>query len=237
MDVQNRPTSIDMASIGLGSLPSPAPTYSSTFLSYNAPHTPQHANFGLAPKGGTSNNPYHQATHESPYSIPRYTKAASKEMEEAQVKPDYQDTNHPHFAQSSGPGFPTSLPARSRMPRKSILVPWVLFAIFFLTTLWFTSILAGARFLSIIHPTSPVSTVQEIHVYVNGEALQGSVSVTRTLALPTDSFTSTANTPSSTAPISEPIPDMGKDMDGLSTVLEGRTIAAPTGFIIKGRAP
>jgi hypothetical protein len=122
MDAQNRPTSLDVASNELGSLPSPAPTYSSTFLSYTAPHTPQNASFGSAPKGGASNNPYHQATHESPSSIPRYNKAASKEMEEAQVKPDYQDTNHPHFAQSLAPGFLTSLPARNRMPRKCILI-------------------------------------------------------------------------------------------------------------------
>jgi len=238
MNAQNRPTSLDVASTELGSLPSPAPTYSSTFLSYTAPHTPQNINFGSAPKGGASNNPYHQATHESPSSILRYSKAASKEMEEAQVKPDYQDTNHPHFAQSLGPGFPASLPARSRMPRKCILVPWVLFAIFFLITLWFISILAGTRFLSIINPTSPVSTVQEIHIYVNGDVLQGSVSVsTRTLALPTDTVTSTANPPSPTAPMSEPIPDTGKEMDGLSTVLEGRTVPAPTGFIFKRRDP
>jgi hypothetical protein len=238
MDDHNRATSLDMTSVELGTLPSPAPTYSSTFLSYAAPQTPQHAIAAATTQCGASNNPYHQSTtHESPFSMPPYNnKASSKTMGEAQIKPDYKDANHPHFAQSSGPGFPISLPARSRMPRKCILVPWLLFGIFFLITLWFTSILLGARFLSIIHPTTPAPTVQEIHFYMNGQVLQGSISVsTRTIPFLTNTITYTANAPSPTALRPEIPPNMSKDMDGLSTVLEGRTASAPTGFMTATR--
>ncbi|KAG9185252.1 hypothetical protein G6011_07796 [Alternaria panax] len=240
MDDQKRAPSVDMPSTEVKDMLSPAPTYSSTFILHNIPLAPRRDSFAGTPQSGTSSNPYHQPTTPEPLSSIRHssTRSSSKDAEEAHVKPDYQDTNHPHFARSSGPGFPTTLPTRSQMPQKCILVPWVLFAVFFLITIWFTSILLGARFLSIIHQTSPALTVQNVHFYVNGEAVQGSVLVfTRTVTLPTGTLISTSKSPSPTEPISQILPDMSKGMDGLSTSIKRRAVPAPTGFTTITRGP
>lgn len=233
MDAQRRAPSVDMSSIPLKDMLSPAPSYSSTFLSHVIPFTPQHDTLAGTSQCGASNNPYYQpTTPESPSSIRHSsTRPSSKDAEEARVKPDYQDTNHPHFARSARPGFPTTLPARSRMPRKCILVPCVLSAVFFLVTIWFTSILLGAWFLSIVHTTSPAPTVLEIHLFMDGEAPQGSLSIsTNTVALPTSNVTLTTKSPIPTEPIGQTLPDMSKGMDRLSTSSERRTVPAPTGF-------
>jgi hypothetical protein len=90
----------------------------------------------------------------------------------SQIQPDHADPSHPHFPTSFPPThdhMPPRLNFRSQWPQKRIIFPWILALLFFLTTLWFTSIALGVRFF---HMTkiSPASTpvVQEIKVFVNG---------------------------------------------------------------------
>ena len=227
-----------MTSIELRDYSSPAPAYGSTFHEENIPSTPQHDSFAATPKSGTSNNPYYQPTSHWPLpsTLPSHLNAHVKDEEEAQVKPDYQDPNHPHFAQSAGPDFPTKLPVRSRIPRKRVLVPWILFIVFFLTTTWYTSILFGARFLSIIRPLPPTPPTSEINVYINGEIFQGSVSVSRpTTVIHASSPTSTPQAPPPTTPVpgsgGDALPNMSNALERISTRNETRIEAAPTAFI------
>ncbi|CAA9959820.1 hypothetical protein PTMSG1_03228 [Pyrenophora teres f. maculata] len=239
MNFEQRAPSIDMTSVELRDLTSPAPAYSSTFHSEDVlSTTSQHASFAATPKSGTSNNPYFQPTQNWPLPLTTHSelKASAKDEEEAQVKPDYQDPNHPHFAQPAGSDFPTTLPARSRMPQKRVLVPWILFAIFFLITLWYTSILFGARFLSITRPLPPPTP--QINVYINGDILQGNASISTSITfIQISSTTSTPQAPPHPTPT--PVPgsngdalfDMSNDLDIISTRQEPRSTAAPTAFV------
>lgn len=235
---EERAPSIDMTSVELRDYPSPAPAYGSTFHEENVSSTPKHASFAATPKSRTLNNPYYQ--HEKhwplPSTLPSDLDARVKDDEEAQVKPDYQDPNHPHSARSAGADFPTTLPVRSRMPRKRKLVPWILFIIFFLITMWYTSILFGARFLSIIRPLPPTPRTPEINVYINGDIFQGPVSVSGPATVTqTSSPTSTLQAPRPTAPVlgsdGDALPDMSNALERISTRHETRIEAAPTAFI------
>ena len=240
---QKRAPSIDLTLIEMEDMVSPAPKYSSTFYSQDEAIVPQYAEFTSTPKSGVSNNPCHQPMkHEPPTSTPQPRDKIPLDVgEEAQVKPDYQDSNHPHFARPIGPDFPMALPARSRMPRKRILVPWVLFIIFFLITAWYTSILLGARFLSIVRPLPSTPAAQAINIYINGELVQGTVSLpTRSFAAPTGTVTSVMQAPSPTKSLSggnDGIPDIGNDLGRVSTDVGSRIVSAPTGFVTSTRIP
>ena len=133
MAYQKRAPSIDMTSIELHNV-SPAPTYSSTFHSEDVSISPLQAYFAATPRNGVSNNPYFQtsAAKEPPSSISRpKDRAPLNEEDDAEVKPDYQDPNHPHYAGSTGPVFPTALPARSQTLQKRVWIPFGLFALCF----------------------------------------------------------------------------------------------------------
>jgi hypothetical protein len=110
------------------------------------------------------------------------------------TKPDYHDPNHPHYVEPSPKPFkhyPLPLPhRRSRWPQKRVLIPWSLALLFFLTTLWFTSVALGSRFLSILHPLPSNPAVQEIHVFINDQDLR-SVSVSASIVTLTSSLNST----------------------------------------------
>ncbi|EOA90806.1 uncharacterized protein SETTUDRAFT_24934 [Exserohilum turcica Et28A] len=123
------------------------------------------------------------------------------------VQPDW----YPHFARPA-------LPARNRLPRKRILVPWLLCTIFFLITLWFTSILVGARFLSIVRPSL---VAQEIHIYIDGELFEAEATSQGSHA----AATSSAPMPSPTTP------NIGNDLGRASSDIGGRIAPAPTGFV------
>jgi hypothetical protein len=241
MAYQKRAPSIDMTSIKLHNV-SPAPTYSSTFHPRDGPITPHHAYFSATPKSGVSNNPYFQTstTKEPPSSIsPSRDSAQQKDDGGVEVEPDYQDPNHPHYAGSTSPHFPTALPPRNRIPKKCVLIPSILAIIVLLIALWFTSIWAGVRFLDIIRPIPTTPTVQEINVYINGEVCQGSVSISVSTATDTTAM-STISTkviftpkPNSMVPTpgSSVIPDMGNDLGVISKEPEKRLAPAPTGFM------
>ncbi|RAR08414.1 hypothetical protein DDE82_002395 [Stemphylium lycopersici] len=240
---QKRTSSIDLTSIEMEDMVSPAPKYTSALYSHDVATVPQYTDFTATPKSGVSNNPYHQPMrHEPPIPTPQpRDKIPLEAGEEVQVKPDYQDSNHPHFARPTGPDFPMALPARSRMPRKHILVPWVLFIIFFLTTAWYTSILLGARFLSIVRPLPSTPAAQAINIYINGELVQGTVALpTRSFAAPTDTVTSILQAPSPTKSLpgsNDGIPDIGNDLGRVSTDVGSRIVSAPTGFVTSTRIP
>ncbi|KAA8619166.1 hypothetical protein PtrSN002B_008587 [Pyrenophora tritici-repentis] len=235
MNFEQRAPSMDMTSVELRDMSSPAPTYSSTFHSEDISSTsPRHASVATS-KSGTPNNPYYQSNKHWPLPLTPHPelKAPAKDEEEAQVKPDYQDPKHPHFAQSIGPDFPTTLPPRSRMPQKRVLIPWILFIIFFLITLWYTSMLFGARFLSITRPLPPPTP--QINVYINGDIFQGAATLSiSTAVIQTSSPTSTPPRPTPTPEPSssgDALPDMSNDLDRIFTQQQARSIAAPTAFV------
>jgi hypothetical protein len=161
------------------------------------------------------------------------------------IKPDYHDPNHPHYVSSSpSPSkhcFLPLPPRRCRWPQKRVLIPWILALLFFLTTLWFTSIALGSRVLSQM-PLDP--TVQEIHVFLNDQDVPRSVSVSASIVTLASSPSST-QTPTPTesrkgnpmrtgvlAPEFEP-PPIEKIGDGRgSTISRGKRLVEPraTGF-------
>lgn len=187
MTFQPRQASIDMASVELHN--SPAPTYNPTRKSQDWPLTPQHNHSGI-----TSHNPCFQPD------IPA-NKSTHKDDKDIPTKPDYHDPNHPHYTEPLPKTYnhhahPSS--RRLQWPRKCIMIPWALALLFFLTTLWFTSILIGSRFLSIVHPLPTNPPVQEINVYINGEVLRGSV-VSETVIVSTTPTASSSVTVAATS--------------------------------------
>ncbi|KAH7382154.1 hypothetical protein BKA66DRAFT_418414, partial [Pyrenochaeta sp. MPI-SDFR-AT-0127] len=158
----------NMASIEMRKVPSPAPTYRSTFNSQE---------FASRPKGSSSNNPYFQyANDPTPAKgYPARDATHRNDDDDSPVRADYHDPNHPHFAKPAVPNCSSTLPQSHRFPHKRVLIPWILAIIFFLTTAWYTSILAGARFLSIIYPLPAAPAVQEINIIVSDETFHGIV--------------------------------------------------------------
>jgi hypothetical protein len=164
---------MDISSIELRN--SPAPAYSSTFKPQQHVRT-----------DSTSNNPYVQSTSTgSPY---------QEDEKNTPTNLDHHDPNHPHYVEPLRKSYdyqPRIPSIRRRIPQKRILIPCILALLFFLTTLWFTSILLGARFLNIMHPTPSTAPAQQINVYVNGDILRG---VTETVAMtPTTTIASSSN--------------------------------------------
>lgn len=96
------------------------------------------------------------------------------------VQADYHDPNHPHFVQpTTTPSYPFEWPARSRWPSKRIVIPWLLAFLFFFTTAWFTSILVGAKFLSILQ-SAPSQHVHEVNIVIDGQVFRSIISATAT---------------------------------------------------------
>ncbi|KAF2659422.1 hypothetical protein K491DRAFT_689284 [Lophiostoma macrostomum CBS 122681] len=93
-----------------------------------------------------------------------------------------------------GPPIP---PAKRRMPRLAILIPWLLATLFFLTTLWFTSV---ALFYNTRHPSTTNDYTPEINVYIDGLGATPSIKIsTIPAATPTPTHTTTAPPTSSSA--------------------------------------
>jgi hypothetical protein len=133
---------------------SPAPTYTSTFSSSSS--SSKSPNWPLEEK--SSNTP------------------AIK-----QTQPDHLDPHHPHYIPPPPPPPPpphsTRQSSHRTWPRKRILIPYALALVFFLTTLWLTSIALGVQFFNIMHP-SPSPAVQEINVYIDGRLWEGRTTTT-----------------------------------------------------------
>ncbi|KAF2190806.1 hypothetical protein K469DRAFT_392993 [Zopfia rhizophila CBS 207.26] len=164
--------------------PSPAPTYRSTF------HTTK--DYAFAPNHTSGAN---EKSSRMDYAItPNHTshrkeKFSSKAKDEEDFNPVEEpfDTTHPlYIPPAPAPAAePTpDLPARRstrRIPPFRILLPWTLFAIFFLTTLWYTSIAFGIR---LFHSLSPSPPQQPINIVINPPA-HGTPSVVISTATPT----------------------------------------------------
>lgn len=147
-----------METIELGKRSSPAPTYSSTFDSKD--------------KTNMSNNAY-ILPHQTGATFARGNNAMAET--EDNVKPDYQDPSHPHYA-----GHPVQhadrLPLRPRQPRqwprKRVLIPCVLGSLLFLIMLWLGSIAFGVKIFSILHPPSFKQEVHEIHIHLTDDSVR-----------------------------------------------------------------
>ncbi|KAF2624227.1 hypothetical protein BU25DRAFT_163886 [Macroventuria anomochaeta] len=102
--------------------------------------------------------------------LPRWTsKSAFEDQKAFDVKTEPLDPCYPQFAMPRFDDTPLPpRPQRRRLPRKTILIPWILAAIFFLTTLWFTSIALGVRLFMVLQPAPTSPPVQEIRVMVDG---------------------------------------------------------------------
>ncbi|KAF2712151.1 hypothetical protein K504DRAFT_499261 [Pleomassaria siparia CBS 279.74] len=159
---------------------SPAPTY----------HSIMHYDKNQALESATKNN-----------KISQDIKQALEERESEKHTPfsaplaEPFDTTYPHYAPPSqaplqdqyitttttaAPPPPPPPPRRStyRLPKIGPLIPWILFAIFFLTTLWYTSIALGIRLFAILHPSMTTTTTTPlaaaaaapaINIYFNGQ--------------------------------------------------------------------
>lgn len=198
MTFNQRASSIDMASIELRT--SPAPSYISSFKNQHHLHT-----------GSTPSNPYFQST----------TMIGTPAEKDTPTKADHDDPNHPHYIAPVSKLY-NHLPHRSsgrrQWPRKRILIPWLLALVFFLTTLWFTSIALGARFLNIMHPTPSTQPAQDIKVYINGDILRGvTETATPTPRTLTVGMTATSDSTVTVAPTA-------------SSTYTGRMHLAQTGF-------
>lgn len=246
MAAQKRASHPDVISIEMQRVPSPAPTYTSTFTSQNFPS---------APKGGPSNDPCiwgaSGPTFEQGHSIGN---VPLRDQQDIPVTADYHDPNHPHFAKPTAQHYSSSLPLRRRLPQKRILIPWILAFVFFLTTAWYTSILAGLRFLSVLSLSPATPSVQEINIIISDEILHGIVSTSTTITTvppgsalaPTQTLGSTATPvtdsesvlPTTTgrlhlAPKPGTPPEDNTSSDpGISLGVQQRSIkTAPTGFV------
>ncbi|KAF3008686.1 hypothetical protein E8E13_009275 [Curvularia kusanoi] len=96
-------------------------------------------------------------------------------------------------------------PQRQRLPRRAILIPWILAAIFFLTTLWFTSIALGVRLFMVMQPAPRNPPVQEIRVYINDAVIQSTASAHIAVATPSAIALTVTATVSVPAPTSDSI--------------------------------
>jgi hypothetical protein len=187
--------------------PSPAPTYRST------PHF-----------------------HQNYPSIDEKTRQALEEKHTPFHPPQAEpfDTPHPHYAASTYAHYPVNLPdrpnlkGRSRFPKLSILIPWILFTIFFLATLWYTSIALGIRLFDALHPSSAAANtypeVPVVNVFIKGQDDLAPPSLVLSIA--------TAIPPSKTQ---APVPENGVNVNlGTGTVtrrvVERR--AESTGFVV-----
>lgn len=157
---------------------------------------PEYTQSSPETKDGASNNPY---CHSAAIPIQPAGKPAEEDTDDAPTKPDYQDPNHPHYVHPSpnsyGHGSPSPHPRRD-WRRKRVLIPCILAFLFFLTTLWFTSIALGAQVFMILQPLPSNPTVQEINIYMDGQVYHTSVVTSEpTIAI---SASSPVRTPSTT---------------------------------------
>jgi hypothetical protein len=122
-----------------------------------------------------------------------------------------------------------------QFPRKAILIPWILAAVFFLITLWFTSIALGVRLFMAMQPATSTPSVQEIRVFINGDMLQSTASAFITVATP--SVIAPVLTAAGTAPTSTSggitVPTSTGELD--TAAAKDLTTAAPLPRSLKAR--
>ncbi|KZM21397.1 hypothetical protein ST47_g7452 [Ascochyta rabiei] len=154
--------------------------------------------------------------------LPRWTsKSAFEEQRVFEVKAEPLNNVYPQFV-AAMPSFDDiplpPRPQRRRLPRKAVLIPWILAAVLFLIALWSSSIALGVRLFMVLQPTPTNPPVQELHVLINEDVLRGFASTYTsfvTLSAPATKITATASAPASTS-------------DGYNIpTTTGRLVAAP----------
>lgn len=183
--------------------------------------------------------------------LPRWTSKSAFENQKAfEVKAEPFVPSYPQFA-APMPRFDEiplpPRPQRQRLPRKAILIPWILAAIFFLSTLWFTSIALGVRLFMVLQPAASSPPVQEIRVFINEDMLRNTASAFTTAVTPSAvtsilTVTKSAPTPTNDGTV---VPTATGQVDAaLVEVLTDFTTPAPaprnldarpTGFITVAR--
>ncbi|KAF2114637.1 hypothetical protein BDV96DRAFT_688127 [Lophiotrema nucula] len=148
--------------------PSPAPTYRSTFHDKKdvASLTPNPA------ASSSSSSPWPLKHGNSPYMGDEKTMYSSDEKkshknngDDIELVEEPFDIHHPHYIppaqyEAPPPERPVTLPRRrSRYPPLKIIIPWVLFAIFFLLSAWYTSIAFGVRLFTHLNPQKPIRII------------------------------------------------------------------------------
>ncbi|KAF9698261.1 hypothetical protein EKO04_003362 [Ascochyta lentis] len=153
--------------------------------------------------------------------LPRWTsKSAFEDQKAFEVKAEPLGPCYPQFT-ASMPRFDDiplpPRPQRRRLPRKAVLVPWILAAVFFLVALWFTSIALGVRLFMVLQPTSN-PPVQEIHVLINADMLHDFTSTYTSFITLSATATKTAAT--------ESAPTLTNNGNAVPTTT-GELVAAP----------
>lgn len=194
--------------------------------------------------------------------LPRWTSKSAFEDQRAfdektfEVKTEPFQPSYPHFA-APMPRFDDiplpPRPQRRRFPRKAILIPWILAALFFLLTLWFTSIALGVRLFMALQPAPASQPIQEVRILLNEAMLHGTPAAYTsflTLDISAATATATVSAPMLTedgiaAPTSTGQMDTAQTRSAvpLELVNDTTTIApaprnlktAPTGFITVAR--
>ncbi|KAF2847155.1 hypothetical protein T440DRAFT_352970, partial [Plenodomus tracheiphilus IPT5] len=164
MNYAKRKPRLELTNLASRTVPSPAPMYASTVPRRESLWSPQ-----------VSNNDSKYAAHQR--QTHSYIPAASENV----TSPDHRDPNYPLYANPATPDYQVGRPLNTRWPKKTTIIPWLLAAVFFLITLWYTSILFGARFFSTLFPLPAVPVVPEVNVIINGEVLHGAVSIISTI--------------------------------------------------------
>lgn len=174
--------------------------------------------------------------------LPRWTsKSAFEDQKAFEVKAEPFIPSYPQFA-APMPRFDDiplpPRPQRQRFPRKAILIPWILAAIFFLTTLWFTSIAVGVRLFMVLQPAASIPPAQEIRVFINGDMLSSTASAYMSIAAPSavvSTVTAESSAPTSTNDGITVPTSTGKLDTARAKVAHDLTTAGPAPRDIKAR--
>ncbi|KAF2741109.1 hypothetical protein EJ04DRAFT_571824 [Polyplosphaeria fusca] len=179
LEMLPRKISTDIADRSYGP-PSPAPTYHSTFHSTkdsSTSTTPNPSEPSPSPTSSSRNFSRKHNHQDSKHTPPLDTEKQSPPSPYFPITEEPHDPSHPHYVPPSSshiPPSPSFLPPRRnrhpRLPRLSILLPWILFAIFFLLSAWYTSIALGVRLFHNLTPSQ--QSPPPINVIVNAPAAQ-----------------------------------------------------------------
>ncbi|KAH6618858.1 hypothetical protein C7974DRAFT_441445 [Boeremia exigua] len=182
--------------------------------------------------------------------LPRWTsKSAFEDQKAFEEKPE---PFYPSYQQYPAPmprfdNIPLPpRPQRRRWPKKAILIPWIIAAVFFLIALWFTSIALGVRMFIVMQPESASPPVQEIRVLITEDMFRGSASAytsvvtvsvnaaraTAIVSAPTSTNDGTTE-PTSTGTLDRaPMPNSDPLEDFTATAPAPRDLkSSPTGFV------
>ncbi|KAF3052739.1 hypothetical protein E8E11_010506 [Didymella keratinophila] len=133
--------------------------------------------------------------------LPRWTsKSAFEDQRPFDTKTETFEPCYPQYVAPMSIPMPRfddiPLPPRPQpryLPRKAVLIPWVLATGLFFLTFWLASIALGVRLFVALQPAPSNPAVQEIRIMINKDVLRGSASAyTAFVTLSASGQTSTA---------------------------------------------